>query len=137
MSNALTSGVSHVGLTVRSLAESVDFFVNGLGWAEKGGKPDYPSAYVSDGALTVTLWQAADPAAATPFDRKANIGLHHLALKVSSAEALDAAFARVARWPGVEVEFAPEFSGGGPKRHCMFYEPGGNRIELSWDPRGA
>jgi catechol 2,3-dioxygenase-like lactoylglutathione lyase family enzyme len=136
MTDILTSGISHVGLTVSSLAKSVDFFVNGLGWKEKGGKPDYPAVYVSDGQLTVTLWQVRDPANAVAFDRKTNIGLHHLALNVDSSEALDAAFAKVAGWPGVEVEFAPEFSGSGPKRHCMFSEPGGNRIELSWDPRG-
>jgi hypothetical protein len=33
------------------------------------------------------------------------------------------------------VEFAPEFSGKGPKVHFMIREPGGNRLEFSWDPR--
>jgi hypothetical protein len=44
-------------------------------------------------------------------------------------------FERVSSWPGVVVEFAPEFLGAGPKRHTMIYEPGGNRIEFDFDPR--
>lgn len=96
---------------------------------------DYPAVFVGDGRLTLTLWQVKDPAAATPLERKSNVGLHHLALKVSSSEELDALFMRVDRRPDVEVEFSPEYSGKGPKRHFMVLEPGGNRIEFAWDPR--
>lgn len=135
MPDALTSGIDHVGLTVGTLPASVEFFVNGLGWCEKGGKPEYPAAFVSDGRSLITLWQVADPARPGAFDRKSNIGLHHLALRMDSSEALDATFARVENWPGVVVEFAPELSGKGPKRHFMILEPGGNRIEFAWDPR--
>lgn len=135
MSDALTSGIDHVGLTVATLSASVDFFVNGLGWSEKGGKPEYPAVFVSDGRTLLTLWQVADLTQLRPFDRRSNVGLHHLAFRVGGSEALDAAFARVENWPGVQVEFAPEFSGEGPKRHFMILEPGGNRIEFAWDPR--
>lgn len=131
----LTLGVDHIGLTVGDLSASVRFFVEGLGWVEKGGKPDYPASFVSDGHLTVTLWQAAGPGEPVPFNRRTNIGLHHLAFRVASSEALDAVYARVAQWPGVVVEFEPEFSGKGPKRHFMLQEPGGNRVEFAWDPR--
>lgn len=137
MKQTLTSGIDHVGLTVSTLAASVDFFVNGLGWSDKGGKPEYPAAFVSDGRLLLTLWQVADPAQHIAFDRRANVGLHHLALKVESSEALDVAFSRIRTWPGVQVEFGPEFSGKGPKRHFMIMEPGGNRIEFAWDPRSS
>ena len=131
----LTQGVDHVGLTVLDLEASRDFFTDCLGWSLLGGNADYPAAFVGDGSTRITLWQAADPATATPFDRRGNIGLHHLALKVASRGALDAAFAAVRDWPGVEVEFAPVPSGGGPKIHAMIFEPGGNRIEFAYDPR--
>ncbi len=132
---AKTKGIDHVGLTVSSLTQSLDFFVNALGFTEIGGKPDYPAAYVSDGTATLTLWQTSDPGDYTEFDRRRNIGLHHLALAVTSSEELDDLFEKVGAWKGVKVEFGPEYSGSGPKRHFMISEPGGNRIEFSWDPR--
>ncbi len=135
MTNCLTKGVDHVGLTVASLSKTVDFFVNGLGWTQIGGKPDYPAAFVSDGQAVLTLWQVADPANPVPFNRQTNIGLHHLALKIGSSEDLDALFSQIRNWPGVVVEFAPELSGKGPKHHFIIREPGGNRIEFAWDPR--
>lgn len=134
---AVTSGIDHVGLTVRTLEPSVRFFIEGLGWHLRGEKPEYPAAFVSDGRCLITLWAANDAATAVSFDRKNNIGLHHLAFRVESSERLDSIFARVSQWPGVVIEFAPEFSGSGPKRHFMIAEPGGNRIEFSWDPRSV
>jgi catechol 2,3-dioxygenase-like lactoylglutathione lyase family enzyme len=131
----LTFGVDHIGLTVRDLDASRDFFVICLGWRIFGCNEKYPSCYVTDGSCKITLWRVADPSSAVSFDRRKNIGLHHLALKVATRESLDTLFARVRGWPGVVVEFAPELSGTGPKVHAMVYEPGGNRIELSWDPR--
>ena len=53
------------------------------------------------------------------FDRRRNVGLHHLALKVVNRNALDALHVRVAAWPDTVVEFAPERSGKGPKVHFM------------------
>jgi len=41
---------------------------------------------------------------------------------------------RVAAWPGVKVEFAPELLGQGPKTHFMMSEPGGIRIEFACNP---
>jgi catechol 2,3-dioxygenase-like lactoylglutathione lyase family enzyme len=135
MSDAVTVGFDHVGLTVRDLEAARAFFVDGLGWKVVGGKPDYPSIYVSDGAAVLTLWRVADPATYVPFDRRTNVGLHHLALRVASREVLDELYARIASWPGVEIEFPPQTSGSGPKFHMMLREPGGNRLELAWDPR--
>jgi catechol 2,3-dioxygenase-like lactoylglutathione lyase family enzyme len=131
----LTCGVDHVGLTVPDLKKTRDFFIECLGWTQVGEKPDYPASFVSDGAIMLTLWQVKDEAASTPFNRRKNVGLHHLALRVVSEEALTKVFERVSSWPGVVVEFAPEFLGAGPKRHTMIYEPGGNRIEFDFDPR--
>jgi|TARA_R110002072_G_scaffold12038_4_gene53007 catechol 2,3-dioxygenase-like lactoylglutathione lyase family enzyme len=130
---ALTHGLDHVGLTVPDLAVSLAFFTGCLGWTEVGGNPDYPSVYLSDGQGVLTLWQARDPAPVA-FDRQKNVGLHHLAFRLSSAAALQDAFTQIAAWPGVVVEFAPELAGDGPKRHCMIREPGGNRLEFSHRP---
>jgi hypothetical protein len=72
---------------------------------------------------------------AVAFDRRANVGLHHLALAVADRAGLDALYQRASGWPDVVVEFAPQLSGSGPKIHFMVYEPGGVRVELTFDPR--
>jgi catechol 2,3-dioxygenase-like lactoylglutathione lyase family enzyme len=130
----LTRGIDHLGLTVPNLDVTRDFFVNCLGWKEVGAKPDYPAVFVSDGHLLLTLWQLKDEANKVEFDRRKNVGLHHLALKAASKEAFTTLFERVSSWPGVKVEFPPEDLGKGPKRHTMVYEPGGVRIEFDLDP---
>ena len=68
------------------------------------------------------------------FDRRKNIGLHHLALKMPDLASLHEVFARASQWPGVVVEFAPEPVGKTPKFHCMLREPGGVRLEFVWAP---
>jgi catechol 2,3-dioxygenase-like lactoylglutathione lyase family enzyme len=133
-SPAATDGIDHVGLTVRNLEATRRFFCECLGWRVVGERPSYPAVFVSDGRLMVTLWQAAAPDTAIGFDRRNNIGLHHLALKVADIDGLNALFARVAEWPGVVVEFAPEKLGQGPKMHCMVLEPSGIRIEFAYLP---
>jgi catechol 2,3-dioxygenase-like lactoylglutathione lyase family enzyme len=135
MAENLTVGFDHVGLTVKDLDAARSFFVDCLGWKVVGGKPEYPSVFISDGAATLTLWRVENPASFVDFNRRTNVGLHHLALRVPTREALDAVHAQLATWPGVVLEFAPQLSGAGPKVHLMFREPGGNRIEIAWDPR--
>jgi catechol 2,3-dioxygenase-like lactoylglutathione lyase family enzyme len=133
--STVTAGIDHVGLTVRNLEDTRRFFCECLGWRVVGERPAYPAVFVSDGQLLVTLWQAETPDNSIGFDRRHNIGLHHLALKVADIDGLNAAFERISAWPGVTVEFAPETLGQGPKMHCMFFEPGGIRIELACLPR--
>ena len=127
-------GLDHVGLTVSDLNASARFFTQALNWEDFGGNPDYPSIYLTNGHLKLTLWQRKG-AEMRDFDRHSQTGLHHLALKVADRATLDAAFERIAGWPGVAVEFAPEPSGSGPKIHFMIREPGGTRLEFSYDPR--
>ena len=131
----LTHGIDHLGLTVRDLNVTRDFFIQCLGWKLVGERPSYPAAFVSDGHIMLTLWQVTNQDRRVEFNRKTNVGLHHVALRVGSEEALNEIFARVAGWPGVVAEFAPENLGEGPKRHTMVYEPGGIRLEFDFDPR--
>lgn len=125
-----TNGAHHIGLTVPDLARTKAFFIDTLGFRQVGEKPDYPAAFVSDGTVMITLWQARDAATATPFDRKNVIGLHHFALKVDGEGALDDLHATLAGTDGVEIEFAPESLGGGAVRHMMCTIPGGIRMEF-------
>ena len=128
--DAKTQGAHHVGLTVPNLDQTRQFFIDTLGYQQVGEKPDYPAAFVSDGTTMITLWQAQDPANAVPFDRKNSIGLHHLALKVESVEALNQLHGTLASTDSVAIEFAPESLGGGPIQHMMCNIPGGIRIEF-------
>ena len=131
---AEVAAVDHVGLAVKDLAASTAFFVDGLGYTARGNDPSYPAAFLSNGQSLITLWQVEDPDAAVGFDRRKNVGLHHLALSVTSFDALDALYERLSKMPGVRIEFAPELSYGGPAKHMMVFEPSGNRIELVHRP---
>ena len=128
--NAATQGAHHVGLTVPDLAKARAFFVGTLGFDQVGELPDYPAVFVTDGTIMITLWQAVDPAAAVPFDRKNVIGLHHVALTVDNADVLHALHDTLSATDGVEVEFAPEPLMGGPTQHLMCAIPGGIRMEF-------
>lgn len=129
---SVTTGLNHLGLSVRDLDETPRFFVGVLGWEEVARDESYPRNAVTDGALRLTLWQVDHTLDVAGFDRRANIGLHHLAIEVPDEDVLHATAARVRDWPGVEVEFMPEFMGKGPRKHMMFREPGGIRLELVW-----
>lgn len=124
---ARTNGAHHVGLTVPSLAEARAFFVEALGFRPVGEVPDYPAVFLSDGSILITLWQAENPETAVPFDRRANIGLHHLALRVSD---LDNLAAELALRHDVDIEFEPEGLGDTGIRHMMCRIPGNIRLEF-------
>jgi len=126
----ITKGVHHVGLTVPDVEQTAQFFTNVLNMNEVGRRPEYPAVFVSDGAVMITLWQAENPATAAAFDRRANIGLHHLALAVADSGQLDGLHGRLGAMEDVEIEFAPEALGSIPFRHMMCRIPGGVRIEF-------
>ncbi|MCJ2048947.1 VOC family protein [Methylobacterium sp. J-070] len=135
MTAPLTLGVHHVGLAVPDLDAAERFFVEALGWSVVGGVPDYPAAFVSDGTTMVTLWRVADPGHAVAFDRRGNVGLHHLALKVADLDVLAAAYERVRAHPGVAIEFAPgPMREGSPMHHFICAMPGGVRLEVATAP---
>ncbi len=130
----MTQGLSHLGLTVSKLEQTTVFFIETLGWRLAGEKPTYPAKFVTDGKMFVTLWQVTDGDSAIQFDRKNNIGLHHLALAVSSKEDLEELHQRFKSVNGVVIEFGPELNGQGPTVHMMIREPSGNRIEFTYKP---
>jgi len=125
---SVTNGVHHIGLAVSKLEESAGFFTKLLGWEEVKRREDYPAIFVKDDSLMITLWktQTEDPA---KFDRKTNIGLHHLALRVNSQEAMYQLLDTLKK-NQIEIEFEPTLRGEGPSMHMMCYEPSGIRIEF-------
>ncbi len=127
-----TQGLNHLGLAVRDLDQTTAFFTGVLGWSEIARDDSYPRNAVTDGQVRLTLWQVDRSNAVTAFDRRANVGLHHLALTVPTEADLDRLAVSVRDWPGVEIEFMPEPLGDGPRKHMMFAEPGGIRLELIW-----
>ncbi|RVQ68666.1 VOC family protein [Croceicoccus ponticola] len=132
MNTKLTRGVHHVGLTVPDLDEARDFFCGVLGFDEVGGVPHYPSIFVSDGMTLLTLWRATDPASARAFDRRANIGLHHLSLAVADDAALDTVWELLRKHPQVTIDVAPcPIGPGSATRHFLVFIPGGIRMEFA------
>jgi Lactoylglutathione lyase and related lyases len=125
---SVTHGAQHIGLAVSKLEESAEFFTKILGWEEVKRREDYPAIFVRDSALTITLWktQTDEP---VKFDRKTNIGLHHLALRVENKEELFRLL-DVLKANQIEIEFEPIFIREGPSMHMMCYEPSGIRIEF-------
>lgn len=129
MSAPLTHGVHHVGLAVSNLESSADFFTRVLGWQEVKRREDYPAIFVSDGCIMVTLWATEE--SASPFDRRKNVGLHHLALHVQRRAELTVIHQRLVD-NGIRIEFTPTELNGGPAMHMMCYDPSGIRIEFCW-----
>jgi catechol 2,3-dioxygenase-like lactoylglutathione lyase family enzyme len=127
-----TNGINHLGLSVFDLEKSVSFFVESLGWEESGRDESYPRSAVSDGIVRLTLWQVDHDLDIQRFQRRKNVGLHHLALEVSSEEKLSEVHRKLAANPDVSIEFEPELVGSGPRKHMMCSEPGGIRIEFIW-----
>lgn len=129
VTTARTRGAHHIGLTVSDLEGARGFFLDALGFSQVAHRPDYPAYFVSDGVTMITLWRAEHPDQATSFDRRQNVGLHHLALRVPP-DSLEEVAATVAAHPGVELEFEPESLGETGLRHMVCTIPGGPRLEL-------
>ncbi|OUR95861.1 hypothetical protein A9Q84_15290 [Halobacteriovorax marinus] len=124
----MTMGIHHLGLTVNSLSEAKSFFVETLGWKLVKEDASYPSAFVSDGKIMVTLWKVqTTPEVA--FDRKSNIGLHHFAICVESMGELEEIHLKVKN-SSYEVEFAPQALGPSGTKHFIILGPSGIRIEF-------
>jgi catechol 2,3-dioxygenase-like lactoylglutathione lyase family enzyme len=129
-STARTQGAHHIGLTVPDLVAARAFFVDALGFSQVGEVPDYPAVFLSDGSIMITLWQAEDPATAAPFNRRTNIGLHHLALRVAGRDELERLARELSGRDDTDIEFESESLGGTDIRHMMCRIPGNIRLEL-------
>jgi len=127
-----TQGINHLGLSVKNLGKTVSFFVDCLGWEESGKDESYPRSAVSDGNIRLTLWEVDHNLTVNDFHFRKNVGLHHFALEVSSEQELNAIAEDVKKYPGTNIEFMPELVGTGPRKHMIFNEPGGIRIEFIW-----
>jgi lactoylglutathione lyase len=127
-----TQGMNHLGLSVLDLGKTLRFFTEVLGWKESGRDDSYPRAAVNDGRLRVTLWQVDRSLDIQPFNRRQNVGLHHLALEVESEQQLHELAQTLKASADVQIEFMPELLGEGPRKHMMCLEPGGIRIEFIW-----
>ncbi len=119
-----------MGLTVPDLSEARRFFEDALRFRLVGEKPAYPAAFVSDGAVMLTLWQAESQEDVVPFDRRKGIGLHHFALRIADDQTLEGLHEELAKRDDVRIEFPPEDLGSGPTRHMMVRIVGNIRMEL-------
>lgn len=125
-----TLDLNHIGFAVTKLDATASFFIDTLGWKAAGGRPEYPAKFVTNGKMFVTLWQVNNPETAVAFDRKNNVGLHHMAITVRDLETLDILHKKFVAHPDVVVEFAPEHLGKGPTTHMIIREPSGLRLEF-------
>lgn len=128
-------GVDHVGLSVSDLDASEMFFVKYAGFKVFNRDDSYPAVFLNNGSVTVTLWRVKNLETAIKFDRKNNIGLHHVAFSVASVEALDELYEKLKNDKEIIIEFSPELLGKGPAKHMILYEPSGNRIEFIHRPK--
>jgi lactoylglutathione lyase len=126
-----TLGLNHIGFAVSKLEQSASFFIDTLGWKRAGGRPDYPAIFVTNGSMFVTLWRVEDPETAIGFDRRKNVGLHHMAITVRDLDALHSLHEKFKKTDGVTIEFGPEFIGNGPAMHMIIRDPSGLRLEFS------
>jgi len=130
MNAPITKGSHHIGLTVSKLEESAAFFTSLLGWSEVRRNEEYPAIFVSDGKIMVTLW-ATKENPPIEFNRKSNVGLHHVAFLVETENDLSNLHKKLAD-NGIRIEFPPELLRQGPAKHMMCYEPSGIRVEFIW-----
>jgi len=133
MTDVITKGVHHIGLTVSKLEESALFFTSLLGWKEVRRDSEYPAIFVSDGSVMVTLWKNKQKPAAA-FDKNHNIGLHHVAFAVENEADLISLHDKLVKH-NVTIEFSPELVREGPAKHMICYEPSGVRVEFIWSGR--
>ncbi len=128
-------GVDHLGLSVSNLNASEMFFVKYAGFNVSNRDDSYPAVFLNNGSVIITLWRVKEPKTAIKFNRKNNIGLHHVAFSVSSFKALDKLYEKLKADKNVTIEFSPELLGKGPTKHMIVYEPSGNRVEFIHRPK--
>ena len=125
----MTKGIHHLGLTVKDLDEAKKFFVEMLGWSVLAENSSYPNMFISNGYTTLTLWQVQTKSP-IQFNRKENIGLHHVALAVESQEELNKILSLMKKSRHqVEFDIQP-VNEGSNSLHFIMIGPSGIRIEF-------
>ena len=129
-----TSGVHHVDLVVSSIERSLPFYRDLLGplgfhrIGEVEGERGETIWYLSGPGSEIGL-REAQTASDGPYDRY-RVGLHHLALEVSSRAAVDER-AEWLRSQGAEIESEPQEYAYMPGYYAVFfYDPDGIKLEL-------
>jgi catechol 2,3-dioxygenase-like lactoylglutathione lyase family enzyme len=131
------SGIDHLDLVVTDLERSLGFYTGLLGplgytrTSEIVGERGERVVYVNDasGIGSVSLRERQSDAHGVPYDRYA-IGIHHLAFRAASREAVDERTAWL-RARGAEIESGPAEYDYEPGYYAVFlYDPDGIKLEI-------
>ena len=141
----IAEAVHHIDLVVTSLARSLPFYQQLLGWTESG------DIVGERGERVVYVWPAGRPpywygslglrekqsdAHAVPYDRYA-VGLHHLAFLAESRAEVDER-AEWLRAHGAAIESGPKEYDYMPGYYAVFfYDPDGIKLEILHVPPAA
>ncbi|HSB55136.1 MAG TPA: VOC family protein [Gemmatimonadales bacterium] len=133
-----TLPVGHVGLSVRDLDRSRDFYVRALGLKVVGQQEAQGTrfAFLGDGErVTLTLWEQAAERFGDP--RGAGAGLQHLAFEVPTASELEDVRRRLeALGAGFAYEGVVPHAEGATSGGLYFTDPDGIRLEI-YAPSGV
>jgi glyoxylase I family protein len=130
--------IDHLDLVVTSLEESLAFYrglLGPLGWVrespivgERGERVVYLGRMGQAGSISLREAQSE-----TPHDRYA-VGIHHLAIRVDSREAVDERAAWL-RAQGAEIESGPREYDYVPGYYAVFFrDPSGIKLEIVHKP---
>ncbi len=135
------TGVDHLDLVVTDLERSLAFYTEllaPLGYHRKSeivGERGERVVYVggSEPTISVSLRERQSDAHPTPYDRYA-VGIHHLAFRAPSREAVDERAAWLRRH-GAEIESEPAEYDYTPGYYAVFfYDPDGIKLEIVHRP---
>ena len=140
---AIEPTLDHLDLVVADLERSLRFYrelLAPLGWtrvSEIAGERGERVLYIGGDEhrpFALSLRQTQSDAHGLPYDRYA-VGVHHLAFKAPSREAVD----ERARWlgeQGAEIESPPREYDYTPGYYAVFfYDPDGIKLEVVHKPR--
>ncbi len=136
-----STGVHHVDLVVSSIERSLPFYrelLAPLGWnriSEVEGERGETIFYFVGPGTAIGIREALS-GRGTPYDRY-RVGLHHLALEVSSRTTVDER-AEWVRSYGAEIESGPKEYAYMPGYYAVFfYDPDGIKLEIVYVPSRA
>lgn len=128
------NGVAHVMLTVRSIAQSRDFYIallEHMGLTRVVDTPEY--LYYVGGRTAVGLRPASPELAAQRFDQ-GRAGLHHVCFRARSREDVESVYAVVQRLEATIVH-GPQADAYVPGYYSILFEdPDGIRLEVNHVP---